>query len=337
MAEKKQCNYTSIGGSALIEGVMMRGSDKLAIACRRADGSIQMKIEPLDTKKKWYAKIPVLRGILAFVSSLTVSYKCLMYSADVSMEGLEEPENPSKVDRFLEKLMGKTGMAILGGISMVLGLALSLFLFMYLPTLFTGWAMFWAPAPLKAVAEGLLKILIFLGYLLSVSLMPDMRRTFQYHGGEHKSIFCFEAGEELIAENAMKCKRLHPRCGTSFMFFTLLISIVFAMFIPWGNRLVRTFLKIIFIPLVMGIAYEFIRYAGKKDNWFTRILSAPGKWFQLITTKEPDEKQLNVALCALKGVLNDYPLNKEFIVDELGNYLKDKEDENETEGPATAG
>ena len=121
------------------------------------------------------------------------------------------------------------------------------------------------------------------------------------------------------------------------MFFTLLISIVFAMFIPWGNRLVRTFLKIIFIPLVMGIAYEFIRYAGKHDNLLTRILSAPGKWFQLITTKEPDEKQINVALCALKGVLNDYPLNKEFIVDEEGNYLKDKENENETEGPATAG
>ena len=233
--------------------------------------------------------------------------------------------------------MGKTGMAILGGISMVLGLALSLFLFMYLPTLFTSWAMFWAPAPLKAVAEGLLKILIFLGYLLSVSLMPDMRRTFQYHGGEHKSIFCFEAGEELTTANTKKQKRLHPRCGTSFMFFTLLISIVFAMFIPWGNRLVRTFLKIIFIPLVMGIAYEFIRYAGKHDNLLTRILSAPGKWFQLITTKEPDEKQINVALCALKGVLNDYPLNKEFIVDEEGNYLKDKENENETEGPATAG
>ena len=331
---KKQCNYTSIGGSALIEGVMMKGPDKLAIALRRADGSIQMKVEALDNKKKWYAKVPILRGIIGFISSMASSYKCLMYSADVSMEGIEEPQEPSKLDQFLDKLLGKGGMAVLGVVSAVLGLALSLFLFMYLPALFTGWAMAWAPAPLKAVAEGLIKILIFLGYLFSVSLMPDMRRVFQYHGGEHKSIFCFEAGDALTAENAKKHKRLHPRCGTSFMFFTLLISIVFAMFIPWGNKLVRTLIKIAFIPLVMGIAYEFIRYAGRKDNLLTRIISAPGQWFQLITTKEPDEKQLSVALCALKGVLNEYPLDKEFIVDEEGNYLYDKD---QAEGPATAG
>lgn len=330
---KKQCNFTSIGGSALIEGVMMKGPDKLAIALRRNDGSIQMKIEPLENKKKWYAKVPILRGIIGFISSMMSSYQCLMYSADVSMEGIEEPENPSKLDRFLDKLLGKGGMAVLGVLSMVLGLGLSLFLFMYLPTLFTSWAMAWAPAPLKAVVEGLIKILIFMGYLLSVSLMKDMRRVFQYHGGEHKSIFCFEAGDELTAKNAMAHKRLHPRCGTSFMFFTLLISIVFAMFIPWGNRLVRTLIKIAFVPLIMGLAYEFIRYAGRRDNWLTRIISAPGKWFQLITTKEPDEQQLSVALCALKGVLKEYPLNKEFIVDEEGNYLYDKD---QTEGPAEA-
>ena len=155
--------------------------------------------------------------------------------------------------------------------------------------------------------------------------MPDMRRVFQYHGGEHKSIFCHEAEKELTPENAMQCRRFHPRCGTSFMFFTLLISIVVAMFLPWGNRLVRTAIKICFVPLIMGIAYEFIRYAGKHDNLLTRIFSAPGLWFQRITTKEPNEKQLAVALCALKGVLQDYPLNKEIIVDEEGNYLKDKE------------
>lgn len=331
---KKSCNYTSIGGSALIEGVMMRGNGKLAIALRRNDGTIQMKVESAPASDGWYNKVPVLRGIINFVRSMMLSYKCLMYSADVSMEGLEEPEEPSKLDRFLEKLMGKAGMAILGTVSMVLGVALSLFLFMYLPALFTGWALAWAPAAVKAIVEGAIKILIFLGYLALVSLMPDMRRVFQYHGGEHKSIFCFEAGDALTAENAKKHKRLHPRCGTSFMFFTLLISIVFAMFIPWGNKLVRTLIKIAFIPLVMGIAYEFIRYAGRKDNLLTRIISAPGQWFQLITTKEPDEKQLSVALCALKGVLNEYPLDKEFIVDEEGNYLYDKD---QAEGPATAG
>lgn len=326
MAKEKK-KYTSIGGSALIEGVMMRGEDRMAIALRRNDGSIQLKVESIDNKKKWYAKIPVLRGIISFILSMKMSYGCLMYSADVSMEGIEEPENPTKLDKLLDKLLGKTGMAILSAFAMVLGLALSLFLFMYLPALFTGWALESAHPALKAVVEGFIKIAVFLAYLLLVSLMPDMRRTFQYHGGEHKSIFCFEGKEELTPENAMKCKRLHPRCGTSFMFFTLLISIIVAMFLPWGNRLVRTLIKIAFIPLVMGVAYEFIRYAGKHDNLLTRIISAPGKWFQLITTREPDEKQIAVALVALKGVLNEYPMEKELIVDEDGTYIKDKEEQ----------
>lgn len=324
MAKESQ-KYTSIGGSALIEGVMMRGEDRMAIACRRNDGTIQMKVEPVQNQKKWFSKIPILRGVINFILSMKMSYGCLMYSADVSMEGLEEPENPSKLDKFLDKLLGKTGMAVLGAVAMVLGLALSLFLFMYLPALFTGWAMEGAHPVLKAIVEGMIKIAVFLAYLLLVSLMPDMRRTFQYHGGEHKSIFCYEGKHELTPENAMKCKRLHPRCGTSFMFFTLLISMVVAMFLPWGNRLVRTLIKIAFIPLVMGVAYEFIRYAGKHDNLLTRIISAPGQWFQLITTREPDEKQIAVALVALKGVLNEYPMEKEFIVDEEGNYLRDKE------------
>lgn len=328
---KKACNYTSIGGSALIEGVMMRGNGKLAIALRRNDGSIQLKVESAPANTAWYTKVPVLRGIVNFVLSMITSYKCLMYSADVSMEGLEQPEEPSKLDKFLDKLLGKTGMAIFGTLASVLGVALSLFLFMYLPALFTGWALAWAPAVLKAIVEGAIKILIFLGYLMLVSLMPDMRRVFQYHGGEHKSIFCYEAGEELTPANAARSLRFHPRCGTSFMFFTLLISIVVAMFLPWGNRLVRTAIKIVFIPLVMGVAYEFIRYAGKHNNLLTKIFSAPGLWFQRITTKEPDEKQLAVALCSLKGVLNDYPLNKEIIVDEDGNYIKDKETDHASE------
>ena len=322
---KEPTKYTSIGGSALIEGVMMRGNDRLAIAVRRADGAIQMKVEPFENKNHWYNKVPIIRGVISFVRSMMLSYKCLMYSADVSIEGIEEPEEPSKADQLAEKLFGKTGMAVIGVVAMVLGLALSLFLFMYLPALFTGWAMENAHPVLKAVVEGLIKLGVFLAYLLLVSLMPDMRRTFQYHGGEHKSIFCYEGGLELTAKNAMGCKRLHPRCGTSFMFFTLLISMIVAMFLPWGNRLVRTLIKIAFIPLVMGIAYEFIRYAGKHDNLLTRIISAPGQWFQLITTREPDEKQIAVALVALKGVLNDYPLDKEIIVDEEGNYLRDKE------------
>ena len=332
--KKKRNPYTSIGGSALIEGVMMRGNGRMAIAVRRNSGEIQLKVEPMQKQDKWYNKIPIIRGVISFVSSMVLSYRCLMYAADVSMEGLEEPEQPSAADRFLDKLLGKTGMAVLGAVAMVLGLALSLFLFIYLPALFTGWALSWANPVVKAVVEGLIKILIFLAYLALCSLMPDMRRVFQYHGGEHKSIFCYEAQQELTPANAMKCRRFHPRCGTSFMFFTLLISIVVAMFLPWGNRLVRTLIKLTFVPLIMGIAYEFIRYAGKHDNLLTRIISAPGLWFQRITTKEPDEKQLAVALVALRGVLEDYPLEKEIIVDESGAFLREKEESNEDEGKA---
>ena len=327
MSKEKECKWTSIGGSALIEGVMMRGKGRLALAIRRADGKIQMKVESAPDNAAWYNKIPILRGVISFVLSMMLSYKCLMYSADVSLEGLEEPEEPSKLDQFLEKLMGKTGMAILGTLSMILGLGLSLVLFIYLPALFTGWVMPEAGAAWKAVAEGLMKIAIFIGYIGLTSLLPDMRRVFQYHGGEHKSIFCYEAKEELNGTCAGKCSRFHPRCGTSFIFLTLLISIVVAMFIPWGNRLVRTGLKLLCVPVIMGLAYEFIRYAGRHDNWFTKILSAPGLWMQRITTKEPDEDQLRVALIALKGVLDEkYPLDQELFVDEDGEILGIKEE-----------
>lgn len=323
--KNKEIKYTSIGGSALIEGVMMRGNGRMAIAVRRSDGQIQLKVEPVQSKNNWYNKIPIIRGVVNFVQSMLLSYRCLMYAADVSLEGIPEPEEPGKLDRFFEKLMGKTGMAIMGTVAMLLGLLLSLFLFIYLPAVFTGWCLAAAPAALKAVVEGAIKILIFFGYLMLVSLMPDMRRVFQYHGGEHKSIFCYEAKQELTVENAMKCRRFHPRCGTSFIFLTLLVSVIVAMFLPWGNRLVRTLIKLCFVPLIMGVAYEFIRYAGKHDNIFTRIISAPGLWFQRITTKEPDQKQIAVALAALRGVLEEYPLEKEIIVDENGRYLQDKE------------
>ncbi len=327
MSKEKKAKYTSIGGSALIEGVMMRGKGRLAIAVRRADGKIQMKVEQASDNAAWYNKIPIIRGVISFVQSMMLSYKCLMYSADVSLEGLEEPEEPSKLDAFLEKLMGKAGMAILGTLSMILGLGLSLVLFIYLPALITGWVMPNAGAAWKAILEGMMKILIFVGYISLVSLMPDMRRVFQYHGGEHKSIFCYEAKEELCNECAKKSRRFHPRCGTSFIILTLLVSIVVAMFIPWGSRLVRTGLKLITVPLVMGIAYEFIRLAGRYDNWFTRIISAPGLWLQRITTREPDEQQLNVALIALKGVLEEkYPLDKELFVGEDGEILGEKEE-----------
>lgn len=330
MSKEKSCKFTSIGGSALIEGVMMRGKGRLSLAVRRADGKIQMKVEAVSENAAWYNKIPILRGVINFIQSMMLSYKCLMYSADVSLEGLEEPEEPSKLDAFLEKLMGKTGMAILGTLSMILGLGLSLVLFIYLPALITGWLMPEAGAAWKAVVEGAMKIAIFIGYIGLTSLMPDMRRVFQYHGGEHKSIFCYEAKEELNSACAGKCRRFHPRCGTSFIFLTLLISIVVAMFIPWGSRLVRTGLKLLCVPVIMGLAYEFIRYAGRHDNWFTKILSAPGLWMQRITTKEPDEKQLNVALIALKGVLDEkYPLDKEIFVDEDGEILGEKEEEAE--------
>ena len=315
---------------------MMRSPQKTAIAVRKENGEIVLKVSENKKPLPVIPKIPILRGLVSFVQSMMLSYSSIMYAADVAMEGIQEEEPPeTEFEKFLTKLFGKSGMAILGAVAMVIGVLLGVGLFFYLPSTLVGFVTGLIPGfdtlgeatrrIVQSVGEGSLKIVIFFCYLLAISQMKDIKRVFQYHGAEHKSIFCYEKGEELTPENAKNFKRFHPRCGTSFLFLTLLVSIFISMFIPAGiPSLLRAGIRILLIPVMMGLAYECIRLAGKYDNLFTRILSAPGLWFQRLTTQEPDEKQLEIAIAALNGVLKEYPLDTQLILTDEGYKLKEE-------------
>ena len=306
------CKKTSIGGQALIEGIMMKGPEKTVMAVRMKDGSID--VSPMAgmffKKKTAVFKWPLIRGVVNFVESMIIGYKAMMESADKSgyLDELEEEEknkNGEKKDNG--KLM--TGIMI---VATVFAVVLCIGLFIYLPSLlFTGVEMLVGEAvsPFRALFEGILKIAIFLGYMAAVSLMKDIKRVFSYHGAEHKTIFCYEAGEELTVENVRKQRRFHPRCGTSFMilmlivsiFVTLLLDIVFPGIkaILW----LRTIIKLLLIPIICGIGYELIKICGRHDNILTRIIAAPGLWIQRITVKEPDDSMIEVAIAAMKEVI----------------------------------
>ena len=295
------CRRNKVGGQAVIEGVMMKNGEEVCLAMRREDGRVDIsksKFVSVRKKHKWL-NIPLLRGVIGFVESLILSFKTINKSTEV----LELDEDKTEKDGKIKSSGGLS--AILMIFSMIIGIGLAVLLFMWLPgTLtsllerLTGELNIY----LKAAIEGVLKIIIFIAYMLIVSLMKDIRRVFEYHGAEHKSIACFEAGMELTPENAKKCTRFHPRCGTSFMFVMLIIGIFSGMLIPvWDNMLLRAAIKLAILPLVVGIGYEFIMFAGKHDNLFTKIFSAPGLWMQRITTKEPDEKELAIAISAIKS------------------------------------
>lgn len=297
-----------IGGQAVIEGVMMRGKTKTAVAVRKTDGSIA--VESWDNKQnKALAiinKIPVVRGVVNFISSMMVGYQSLNKSIELSgMTDDLEPE--SKFERWLDRHFGDKLTKIITVFATVVGVALALFLFMYLPTLIvTGINKLVDVTAYGSVIEGLIKIAIFVLYMALISRMNDIKRMFSYHGAEHKTIFCYEAGEELTVENVRKFKRFHPRCGTSFLIITLIISIVAFAAVTWSNPLLRVLIKFAMLPLVMGVSYELIRLAGKYDNWFTRILSAPGMWMQHLTTNEPEDAMIEVAIASLKPVLPEH-------------------------------
>ncbi len=341
MSKKQKNCYTAIGGSALIEGVMMRSPEKTAIAVRRERGDIVLKVTKNQKGNPIIAKIPIIRGLVSFVKSMKLSYSSMMYSADIAMEEIKEETEPeTKFEEFLSKLLGKTGMAILGIVAMILGALMGVALFFALPTLIVSFVTGLFPSfdtlaegtrrIIISVGEGVIKLAVFLVYLIAISCMKDIKRVFQYHGAEHKSIFCFEKKEPLTAENAKTFGRFHPRCGTSFLALTLLVSIVISTLITTQSVWLRAGSRILLIPLMMGVAFECIQLAGKHDNVFTRILSAPGVWFQHLTTKEPDEKQLEVALAALNGVLEEYPLDKELILTEDGYVEKESNNESKT-------
>ena len=299
-----------VGGQAVLEGVMMKHKDKCSIAVRKEDGSIVVQDEEYVSvrKKHKLLNIPLLRGVVNMIEMLILSIKTLDISA--RLYGIEEEVEESKFEKWLKKHFGKGIVDFVMLLAMILGVALSVFLFIFLPSFLTklldtltgshlgGW---------KNLIEGGLKVVIFICYLLLCLLMKDIRRTFEYHGAEHKSIFCYEAGEELTPENVKKHKRFHPRCGTSFMFVIIIISILVSSLpiFTWENTLLRFLTKLAFLPLIIGLGYEFIMVAGKHDNVITRILSAPGLLMQRITTREPDLQQIEVAIHALKSSMPD--------------------------------
>lgn len=368
---------TSIGGQALIEGIMMRGPDTTSMAVRHVSGNILL--ESWKTGGRGRAKIlraPFIRGVVNMAESLIVGYKCLMRSAELA--GLEDEEgNPTEGPQELgpedlERLQKEAGdgvtvrligafreeladtdssdrqeagvpvntavaveektavrpakdgapkketktsekflMTLLMVLSMVLGIGLAVGLFLFLPALLSSLLGKAAPVMqnqvLKAVFEGVLRIVLFVAYIALVSLMKDIRRVFMYHGAEHKTIFCYEAGEPLTVENIRRQRRFHPRCGTSFLILVLLVGIVVSMFISVSNPVLRTLIKLLTIPIVVGVGYELIKLAGRKDNLLTRIISAPGMWLQHITTKEPDDDMIECAIEAMKVVIPEDP------------------------------
>lgn len=300
MANSKK--KTSIGGQALIEGIMMRGPFLTSMATRMPDGSIE--VETWDTHKSgktpWTRRAPFIRGIFNMVDSMVVGYSCLMKSAEKA--GVEE--EPTKFDKWLEKKLGHNMMKMLGGFAAVLGVALAAVLFIFIPT---GLSSLLKPLIGTGVGlsliEGLIKVIILVGYMWLCSRMKEIHRVFEYHGAEHKSVACYEAGLPLTVENIRPQRRFHPRCGTSFLFLVVFISIIVGSFISWDNPAIRMLLKLALIPVVVGISYELIKLAGRSDGILTRIISAPGMWLQRITTCEPDDSQIECAIAALNAVI----------------------------------
>ena len=310
---------TMIGGQALIEGIMMRGPEKDAIAVR-SNGELKLEVQARKTRPKnsplsW----PLIRGAVNFVDSQVAGVKALLRSADLSPEGVEE--EPSKLDLWLEKKLGneKFQKAVIG-IAVFMGLGLSILLFFLLPMVIGGFFDQWIHNNLLLnLVEGAIRMVIFMGYMVLVSRMNEMKRVFAYHGAEHKTIRCYEAKLPLTVENVRMQTRLHPRCGTSFLLVvmvisilvfsvasSLLLSVVPALEAMRGGflyRLIMILFKLILLPLVVSITYEINRWAGRHDNWFTRLLTAPGMWMQNFTTNEPDDSMIEVGIAALQAVL----------------------------------
>ena len=304
---------TSIGGQALIEGILMRGPEKQAIVVRDKDGRLVEKVEELKLIKDRYPilGVPLIRGTVNFLAAMVSGVKALMYSADFYPD--EEVSQPSKFEQWLEAHLSseKLEKAIVA-FAVLLGVGLSIFLFLVLPTLLTGGILHFFPGfPLwgRNVVEGLLKIVIFLAYLILCSKQKDIYRVFQYHGAEHKTIFCYEAGLPLTVENVRIQPRHHPRCGTSFLFVVIFVSILVSSVVlgiwPITNAWLRTLVHLILLPLVVGITYEFNRWVGRhvQDSGLAKLLTAPGMWMQNFTTNEPDDSMIECAIRSLELVL----------------------------------
>ncbi len=304
MAKNKiKKHYSGIGGQAVLEGVMMKNEEKYAVAVRKPSGEIAVEVENFQgmLHGSKLLKVPFVRGVLNFINSLVLGTKALNYSASF----YEEDEENTMVDKALDKISGGKGEKVLSALVTVISVALAIGIFVVLPYFasryFEG---FIRNHSLLLIIEGVIRIAIFLLYAAGISLMKDIRRLYQYHGAEHKCINCIERGRELTVENVMKSSRFHKRCGTSFIFFVLIVSIVLFFFIHVDSVWQRVCLRVLLMPVVAGIAYEFIRLAGRFDNVFVNILSAPGFLFQKITTKEPDEEMVEVAIASVNAVFD---------------------------------
>ncbi|MBQ3843294.1 MAG: DUF1385 domain-containing protein [Ruminiclostridium sp.] len=322
MSEKEKLHRTTIGGQALIEGIMMKGPEKTAMAVRQKDGGIAIE-EKENKQRKWYNKAPFIRGTINFVSQLSDGYYYLSRSAELSgMADDDSEEEMSKFEKWLDDKFGDKIMGIVMTIAMVFGIALAILLFVFVPTWLFMLLQYIVGegtdlSPFQSLFEGVLKIIIFVTYMWVVSKTQSIRRTYEYHGAEHKTIFCYEKGLDLTVDNVKPQTRFHPRCGTSFIFLVLLISILIYSIFPITNQMfidtfavseglamiLRVSCKILLLPVIVSISYEVIRLAGRYDNIITKIISAPGLWLQRLTTKEPDDSEIEAAIAAMKAVI----------------------------------
>lgn len=310
MARKEKICYSGVGGQAVLEGVMMKNSEKYAVAVRKPDGEIDVKIDTFQgvLKENKIKKVPFIRGVFNFIESLMLGMKSLNHSVSF----YEEEEEETKFDKALDKLTKGKTEEFMTTLVTFFSVVLAVGIFIVLPYFLTSFLeKYIQSASLMAVIEGVVRICIFILYVWGISAMEDIKRLYMYHGAEHKCINCIEHGLELNVENAMKSSRLHKRCGTSFMFFVMFVSIILFFFIRVDNRLLKVLLRIALMPVVAGISYEIIRLAGRSNNFIVQILSAPGMLIQRMTTKEPDEDMIQVAIASVEAVFDWKKYQKE--------------------------
>lgn len=302
MTKKKQC-YSGIGGQAVLEGIMMRNGDKSAVAVRKSDGTIDVQIMTYKSAlpKNKITTLPFVRGVVNFVDSMMLGIKSLNFSADITVD--ESDEEPGRFELWVNKHFGEKANDILLTVTMIIAIVMSVGLFMVLPYALSALLGIWIHNKfVLSVSEAVMRFAIFIGYVVLIGQLEDIERLYMYHGAEHKCIDCIEKGRLLTVRDVMRSKRLHPRCGTSFMLYVMVISCILFFFINVGNPLLRLALRLLLIPVIAGISYELIRLAGRFDNVFTRLLSVPGMALQKLTTKEPTEEMVEVAIKAVEAV-----------------------------------
>ena len=325
----KKARYSGIGGQAVLEGIMMKNKDKYSVAVRKANGEIEVDIDEFTgvTKGGFITNVPFLRGVFNFIDSLSLGIKCLNYSANFYEE---EAEQETKFDKAMNKIFKGHADKVLSGIVTLISIAFAIGIFIVLPFFLTGlFSEYVRNESLKALIEGVIRIVIFVTYVALISLNKDIKRVYRYHGAEHKCINCVEHGRPLTVENVMHSSRLHRRCGTSFMLLVMLISVICFFFIRVDSILLKVVLRLLLIPVIAGISYEVLRFAGRHNNIFVRIISAPGMLLQRLTTKEPDESMAEVAIAAVEAVF-DW---KDFLKEKFGvDVDAPKETEESVEG-----